>query len=241
MRDWAGKRYWLLGADTRLGAELARTLSRAGVELVLSGDDQGALEDLMVSLPGRASYIPLDVTRMDKLDGVAIELGGVDGMVYAVDSLLPLRLSDWNAAAAGAMVAENLAGIGNALAVALPAFQERGEGHVVLLDSLAGAIGVPGTLGYGAAKAGVRVLAEAVRAEAQSGRLSVQLVTLGLPSGPFSPTPEQAAAGIFEHMGTDRFRRTVPPLAGALMRVLRVLPDWLARPLVARLTKGAQD
>lgn len=241
MRDWAGKRYWLLGADTGLGADLARTLSRAGVELVLSGKDQGALEDLMVTLPGRSSYIPLDVTFCDKLDGVAIELGAVDGMVYALDTQLPLRLADWNVAAANRMFAENLGGISNALSVALPAFQTKGEGHVVLLDSIAGLDGVSWGLGYGAAKAGVRVLAESLFAEGRPNGLSVQLVTLGLPLGLFSPTPAQAAAGIFEHMGTDRFRRTVPPLAGALMRVLRLLPIWLARPLVARLTKGAQD
>lgn len=238
MRDWAGKRYWLLGADTQMGAALAEKLSRAGVVLVLSGSDQGKLEDLMVTLPGRTSYIPLDITRTHDHDTVAIELGAIDGLVYALDDLRGSDITDWDGAGVAGMISTNLTGIATSLDIALPLFD--GRGHVVLLDSLAAIAGIPGQVGYGASKAGVRLMAEGLAAGAKGSALLVQLVTLGVPGTMLATTPDMAAAGIFEHMGTPRFRRTVPAMAGVLVRLLHVLPGWLTRPVIAWLTKPAQ-
>jgi NAD(P)-dependent dehydrogenase (short-subunit alcohol dehydrogenase family) len=110
-----------------------------------------------------------------------------------------------------------------------------------LLDSLAGIGGSPRQAGYAASKAGVRLMAESLRAEARGSALAVQLVTLGVPGSRLAVAPATAAAEIFEHMGTPRFRRTVPAMAGAVVRLLHVLPGWLTRPAIAWLTKPAQD
>lgn len=239
MRDWAGMRYWLLGADTPLGAALAEKLSRAGVSLVLSGRNQDRLEDLMVTLPGRASYIPLDITQDQGLEDVAIELGTVNGLVYALDEHCSACTENWNAAGVGRMISTNLTGIANALGISLPIFA--GRGHIVLLDSLAGIGGTSGQAGYAASKAGVRLLAESLAVDAKGTELAVQLVTLGVPGARMDVAPDTAAAGIFEHMGTTRFRRTVPAAAGVMVRLLHALPGWLTRPAIAWLTKSAQD
>jgi short-subunit dehydrogenase len=137
------------------------------------------------------------------------------------------------------MVSSNLTGIANALGVALPIFE--GRGHIVLLDSLAGIGGSRRQAGYAASKAGVRLMAESLRAEARGSALAVQLVTLGVPGSRLAVAPATAAAEIFEHMGTPRFRRTVPATAGAVVRLLHILPGWLTRPAIAWLTKPAQD
>lgn len=241
MRDFTGKRYWILGADMPLGAALAAQLSRAGVELVLSGADQGALEDLMVALPGRAGYIPIDITQADPQGAVGIELGVIDGLVYAVDVAPDTSARSWSGSGAADCLQHNLVGIAHALDIALPLLRTRGEGHVVLCDSLAGIAGTPATGAYAAAKAGVRVLAESLHADPELRGISVQLVTLGLPAGALKTKPGRAAAGIFEHMGTSRFRRTVPAGAGGLFRLLNLLPSWAGQRLIAMLAKRAQD
>lgn len=241
MRDFAGKRYWLIGADTPLGAALADRLSRAGTELVLSGADQGALEDLTVSLSGRSDYIPLDITRPQSHDPVAIELGPLDGMVYAMDARCPSPLQDWSGTAVAACLDANLVGIAHALDIALPLMRGRDDAHVVLCDSLAAVTGQAGQGAYAASKAGVRLLAEALHADPAPGAPAVQLVTLGLPDGVLRVSPEAAAAGIVEHMGTTRFRRTLPAAAGGVLRALHILPQWMTRPVLALLVGRAQD
>ena len=59
--DWRGKRVWLLGASTGIGAALARQLHAAGARLALSARRPEALAEL--DLAG-AELLALDVTAV---------------------------------------------------------------------------------------------------------------------------------------------------------------------------------
>ena len=50
MRDFKGKRYWLIGASEGLGEALARKMSAAGAELILSARDETKLNEIVESL-----------------------------------------------------------------------------------------------------------------------------------------------------------------------------------------------
>jgi short-subunit dehydrogenase len=56
MRDWQGKRYWLIGASEGLGKALAEKLSRMGAEVIVSSRSEDALAKVVGGLHGRASY-----------------------------------------------------------------------------------------------------------------------------------------------------------------------------------------
>ena len=62
MRDFKGKRYWLIGASEGLGAALAQNMSAAGADLVLSSRDKAKLEMLASGLSGQAQVCPVDVS-----------------------------------------------------------------------------------------------------------------------------------------------------------------------------------
>jgi short-subunit dehydrogenase len=122
----------------------------------------------------------------------------------------------------------------------LPGMIESGRGHVVLVGSIAGAVGVRHEAVYSAAKAGLMVFAESLRHELRgpaAPRVSVSVVLPGVVDTPF-----------FARRGTPYVRRhpaPVPPARVARAIVAAVerdrpesyVPAWLRLP--ARLRGAA--
>lgn len=244
MRVWAGKRYWLVGASEGLGRALAQHLSRAGVELVLSARSRERLENLAESLPGRALVVPVDVRDMGSVREAAHAAGPVDGVVYLAGAYWPQAAPEWNAEQVETMCDINFTGAARVMGAVVPAMVERGTGHLVLTGSLAGFRGLPGAIGYGASKAGLMHLAESMQADLHGSGVEVQLINPGFIrtrltdknnfSMPFIMEPEAAAIAMFDHMGTNRFRKSFPTLFSLVFRLSRFLPDWAYHRLFAR-------
>ncbi len=237
MREWQGKRYWLVGASEGLGRALAERMSRAGVELVLSARSEERLQALADSLPGRATVVPVDVGDLTSVRAAAQAAGPVDGLVYLAGVYWPQFAQKWDAEQVEAMCDINLTGAARVAGVALPVMVERGAGHVVLTGSLAGFRGLPGSIGYGASKAGLMVLAESMYADLRGTGVQVQLVNPGFIrtrlteknefAMPFIMDPDPAAALMFDHMGGDRFKMSFPAFFSRVFRLSQFLPDWL--------------
>lgn len=69
--DWQGKRVWLLGASTGIGAALARLLAARGARLALSARRGDGLTALAIP---EARCLPCDVTDAAALAAVAGDL-----------------------------------------------------------------------------------------------------------------------------------------------------------------------
>lgn len=237
MRAWSGKRYWLVGASDGLGAALARVMSRAGVHLVLSARSEDKLRQLARELPGPAEVQIVDVRDAASVAAASGAIGTVDGVIYLAGVYWPMRAQDWDSDRATAMADVNFTGLVRVMGAALPPMVERDAGHVVIIGSLSGFRGLPGAIGYAASKAGVMALAECIQADLRKTGIAVQLVNPGFIrtrltnkndfSMPFIMEPECAARTIFEHMNTDRFKRSFPRVFSWLFRLSQFLPDWL--------------
>jgi len=237
MRDWNGKRYWLIGASEGLGRAVAECMSRAGVEVVVSARSEERLQELVAELPGRASYVPIDVSDAGSVADAFTEVGEVDGIVYLAGVYWPQPATDWNADEVTAMFDINLTGAARVLGHVVPAFVARGHGHIVLTGSLSGFRGLPGAIGYGASKAGLMCLAESMYADLRKTAVDVQIVNPGFIKTrltekndfkmPFIMDPDAAAKEVFEHMGTDRFKKSFPTGFGLMFRASQFLPDWI--------------
>ena len=79
MRDFAGKRYWLIGASEGLGLALARLLSGAGAEVILSARSPERLAEAVAAMPGRAKAVPCDVADGASVRAAAEAAGGARG------------------------------------------------------------------------------------------------------------------------------------------------------------------
>ena len=237
MREWIGKRYWLIGASDGLGAALAQKISRAGAEVILSARSAETLQAVSDGLPGRSSIAPCDVADRASLERAKEGIGEIDGMVYLAGVYWPHAAQDWNAEEVEAMCDINFTGAARAVGTVIGGMVARDAGHIVLTGSLSGFRGLPGATGYGASKAGVMWLAEGLQADLRHSNVAVQLANPGFIrtrltqkndfAMPFLMEPEEAAQQMFEMMNGTAHRRSFPMLFSWLFRAGRVLPDRL--------------
>jgi NAD(P)-dependent dehydrogenase (short-subunit alcohol dehydrogenase family) len=236
MRDFAGKRYWLVGASEGLGLALAQRLSSAGAELVLSARSPDKLAEAVARLPGRATPIPCDVASTASVREAAEQAGELDGVVFLAGVYWPMKAQDWDAQAVETMCDINLTGCARVMGAVVPGMVKRGRGHVVITGSLSGFRGLPGAIGYCASKAGTMSLAESMYCDLRGTGVDVQLSNPGFIktrltdkndfSMPQIMEPGQAAQHMFDHMLTDRFSNSFPVPFAWVFRLSQFLPDW---------------
>jgi NADP-dependent 3-hydroxy acid dehydrogenase YdfG len=128
MRDWTGKRYWLVGASEGLGLALARKISSAGAEVILSARSADRLAEAVAQMPGKASALPVDVADSASVRAAAASLGDIDGVIFLAGVYWPMRAQDWNADQVEAMCDVNLTGCARVIGAALPAMVARDRG-----------------------------------------------------------------------------------------------------------------
>ena len=237
MRNWQGKRYWLVGASDGLGAALARKMNAAGVHVIVSARSEEKLASLVESLPGPASYEVVDVSDDESVRAAAEAVGEVDGVVYLAGVYWPFGAQDWNAKEATAMADINFTGLIRVMGQIVPQMVARDNGHVVITSSLTGFRGLPGSIGYTASKAGTMSLAECMYADLRKTGVQVQVANPGFIKTqltakndfamPFIIEPEAAARIMFDHMQTDRFKISFPRVFSWVFRLSQFLPDWI--------------
>lgn len=236
MRQFRGKRYWLVGASEGLGLALARRLCHAGAEVIISARDADRLAKAAATMPGRATALQVDVADGDTVRAAATKLGVIDGVVFLAAVYWPTSARAWDAERVESMCDVNFTGCARTIGAVLPGMMARGAGHVVITGSLSGFRGLPGAIGYAASKAGTMALAESMHADLRGTGIVVQLANPGFIrtrltdrndfAMPFLMTPEVAAQYMFEHMQTDRFKISFPMVFSWVFRLSQFLPDW---------------
>lgn len=237
MRDFKGKKYWLVGASEGLGAALAQKLSAAGADLVLSARSADRLGQIADGLAGNIEVLPLDVTDPNAVTRAAEAQRDIDGIVYLSAAYWPMHTEDWDTDKVLAMLDVNLSGAVRLIGAVLPHFLKRGKGHIVLTGSLASFRGLPASIGYSASKAGMLSLAETMRLDLKKTGVEVQVAHPGFirtrltdKNGFKMPSlmePEDAATHMFNAMRRKKFSTSFPGFFAITMRSLRIIPDWL--------------
>jgi short-subunit dehydrogenase len=236
MKDWAGKRYWLVGASEGLGLALAQIMARAGADLILSARSADKLEDAAKTLARPARTLPCDVADTASVKAAASQLGPIDGVVFLAGVYWPTKAQEWDMEAVETMCNINLTGCARTIGAIMPGLVAQGHGHVVITGSLSGFRGLPGAIGYAASKAGTMSLAESMYCDLRGSNIQVQLANPGFIrtrltdkndfSMPFIMEPEAAALAMWDHMNTDRFKVSFPTLFSLFFRGGQFLPDW---------------
>lgn len=233
--NFAGKRYWLVGASEGLGLALARQLAAAGAQVILSARSAEGLARACESITG-AQAVAMDVADQASVTRAAAQVGAVDGMVFLAGVYWPMTAQAVDAEKLTAMCDVNFTGCARVVGAVLPAMIARGAGHIVITGSLSGFRGLPGAMGYAASKAGVMALAESLHADLRGSGIKVQLGNPGFIRTrltdkndfkmPFLMESDEAAAHMMRLMRGNRFKSSFPTVFSWLFRGAQFLPDW---------------
>lgn len=174
------------GASSGIGAATARELADAGASVALAARREDRLESLADEIEtegGEALVVPTDVTEetqvREMVDTTVSELGGLDVLVNNAGVMLlePVATADpddWQQ-----MLDLNVQAVMVASQAALDVMQERGEGDIVNLSSVAGRKAYAGSSGYNASKFGVTAFSESLREEVADSDVRVTSIEPG--------------------------------------------------------------
>jgi len=239
-----GKTYWIVGASEGLGRALAIELDRRGVQLIISARSQNRLEDLRRELKHPARICRLDVADSTSVAEAVKIIGQIDGVIYAAALYEPMKAQDWNVGASELIADVNFLGAVRILGRIVPQFVNRNAGHIVIIGSLSGYRGLSGALAYGASKAGLMHLTEAIHADLWKTGVRTQLFNMGFietrltdKNGfkmPFIMPPQIAAYRIADGMTKRRFKFDTPFLFSLIFRLSRLMPQFLYNRIFAK-------
>lgn len=248
IRDWNGRRVWLIGASSGIGRATASLLHGRGACVIVSARQASALDDFVAAHPGSVA-LALDITDRAAVQAAADALlaaGPLDLVCYLAGHYRPMRAMDIDLDDALRHQQVNLTGVWHLLAALLPALLAQGHGHVSLVSSVAGFRGLPRSLAYGPTKAALINLAESLYLDLRPRGLGVSVITPGFVATPLTAgnefpmpallTPEQAAAEIVRGWERGEFMIHFPKRFSRFLLLLRLLPHRAYFALVRRLT-----
>lgn len=244
-----GRIAWITGAGKGIGRAVALRLAADGWTVCISARTREDLDSLKDETSGSVHVFPLDVTEAQDVETCieAIEdtVGPINLAILNAGSHKPESLQDFSVETTRRLVEVNLMGVVNGLAPVLARFRERKAGHVAVVASLAGYRGLPTAAAYGASKAALINLCEALKPEIEAAGLRISLVNPGFIETPLTdrndfPMPflmpvDEAARAICKGLEKNRFEISMPWRFAVIMKLLRLLPDGLFFALTRRM------
>lgn len=157
-----GRSVIVTGGSKGIGRGIARVFARAGVKLTVVARNQAEIDDAVAEMNAAgaaARGAVCDVTDMNSVqrmvDEAAEAQGGLDVLcsnagIFPQVKMIDMSPDDWDH-----VMATNLRSTFFCVKAAIPHFEKRGKGRVVVTSSITGPVtGYPGWAHYGASKAG---------------------------------------------------------------------------------------
>lgn len=252
MQSPTSKRAWITGAGKGIGRALVKALVRDGWTVAASSRTESDLESLaaeVATASGTLSAYPLDVTKPDEVAQtfarIEAELGALDLAVLNAGTHRPISAYDFDAAVVRSLVDTNLMGTVHCLDTVMARFIERRNGGIAVVASVAGYRGLPTAAAYGATKAALINMCEALKPELERAGVTLQLICPGFVDTPLSrkntfPMPfligsDEAAESIVRGLRSNRFEIVFPFRMSLAMKTLRLLPNRLLFAVTRRM------
>jgi hypothetical protein len=190
------------GASSGIGAATAHRLAKEGFDVVIGARRVERLREIAEPIGARA--LPLDVTDPASVDAFCTEVGECRVLVNNAGGALGRdRIVDADEDQWRTMYETNVMGTLRMTRALLPALRRSGDGHVVMVGSIAGWVPYVGGAGYNAAKFGLRAMTTVLREELLGQPVRVSEIDPGMVETEFSLVRlgDQAKAdAVYENM-----------------------------------------
>jgi dehydrogenase/reductase SDR family protein 7B len=260
-----GQVVWVTGASSGIGEALAHAFAREGARLILSSRRPEELERVRRACARPEDHLvqALDLAqsrtfpaavrdvlaRCGRID-VLVNNGGVSQRAFAADTRPEVER---------ALMEVDFFGPVNLTRAVLPAMRAQGAGRIVVVSSVMGYVGIPGSSTYAAAKHALHGYFDSLRAELAPAGVKVLLVCPGYVStqvsrnalgpqgdrhGRMDPhtargiTPEKCAAAIVRGLARGREEIYVGGWEVAGIWLMRFAP-WLFSRIARRIKSPA--
>jgi short-subunit dehydrogenase len=248
MKSIHGQYIWIIGASSGIGAELAIALSQQGANVILSARRETELELIRAQLAGaNHQVLAFDVGNHSQTVEAFKNIKRLDRVIFMAAVYDPSEKGRTNIGFIQKSLQVNLGGVYNILDVATPFFASQGHGQIALCGSVSGYFGLPNAQPYSATKAAITNLAESLYVEYQPKNIDIKLISPGFVTTPMTSkndfempmviTAETAAKAIVKGLTASTFEIHFPKRFTLLIKLLRLLPYWLAFKVSGKLVK----
>ncbi|MFP8966926.1 SDR family NAD(P)-dependent oxidoreductase [Pokkaliibacter sp. CJK22405] len=247
------KQVWITGASQGLGRAVAEQLAREGIRVYASARSEDKLRELAEESrqwAGEIIPLPVDITDAESVHQAVNQMcehsGPPDLAILNAGTHIPTPVKSFSADDIQTLMNLNVVGTSRCLEALLPYCLEKNAGQIAVVASVAGYRGLPTAGGYGATKAALNNLIEALSIELISTDVRLQVINPGFVRTPLTDKnpfpmpslmePEEAAHAMIMGLCSRKPEIRFPRGFGWAMAVLRLLPRRLYRWLVARGT-----
>lgn len=213
-----GKVALVTGASRGIGRAIAVGFAEAGADVAVAARNEGDLETLAKEIDGlgcRSVVIPTDVMQREQIermiDRTVTELGGLNVLVNNaggtrfMSPIVGLRPEGWDKT-----MALNLDSVFHATQLGAQAMLAGDGGSIIQMSSVAGITGAQTLSYYSAAKAGVRLMSQAVAKELATSNIRVNSIAPGWVAtdlNAFAQNDENLRRSIEDSVPMKRFAR----------------------------------
>jgi len=190
--NFRDRRVWITGASSGIGEALACAFHQAGAKLVLSARREDELKRVQAACGGEPNtrVLPMDVTDAQALEAKSQQalalFNGIDILVLNAGITQRSRARETEESVYRRIMEVNFFATEALTRAALPSMLAQKSGHLVVISSVAGKIGVPMRSGYSASKFALHGFFEALRAEEERNGVHVTMVCPGYIRTPIS-------------------------------------------------------
>jgi NAD(P)-dependent dehydrogenase (short-subunit alcohol dehydrogenase family) len=247
---------FVTGASSGIGRATAIELVGRGYKVAATARRAAELDALAAQKPEQIFAYPADVTDRDATASTIAAIEAEHGPIAlaflnAGVSFLARERRGFDADVVWQTQTINIGGTVNCLAPLLARMSERKRGQIAINASLAGLGGLPGSPAYGASKAGLINLAEALALTYGPSGLTIQVVCHGFVrtpmtgqekayAMPFLIEANEAARRICDGFARRGFEISFPWQLAAGLKLLRLLPYGLRFRLLGASLRGAK-